>query len=292
MAGRDRVQVSLELAQRLVAAQFPQFADLGITPIQPGGWDNCSFRLGHDYTLRMPTASRYAVQVAKEQCWLPRLAPHLPLPIPEPVAMGKPGEGYPHPWSILRWIEAQEALHADIAGDTTLARDLAGFLSALHRAPADDGPPAGDHNFHRGGVLAVYDSETQTVLNCLQDDKQRANAEAVWARALASHWPHAPVWVHGDIAPDNLLMHEGRLSAVLDFGQCGVGDPACDLAIAWTGFDGPARAVFLDVVGLDRNTLNRARGWGLWKALISLNNPDAQVVARAQVALAELLKDA
>src|SRR5262249_6956006 len=145
--------VDAELAGRLVAAQFPQWAHLPVRPVD-GGWDNRTFRLGEALLLRLPSAVRYAPQAEKEQAWLPRLAGQLPLPIPEPVAKGAPGAGYPWAWSVLRWIDGEPAALAPIPDDTGFARDLAGFLVALRAADARDGPAAGAHSFHRGGRLA------------------------------------------------------------------------------------------------------------------------------------------
>jgi aminoglycoside phosphotransferase (APT) family kinase protein len=129
-------------------------------------------------------------------------------------------------------------------------------------------PTPGAHNFDRGGVLATYDDEARTAIAQLDGKIDGAAAAAVWGAALATEWQTAPVWIHGDISPGNLLVRGGRLSAVIDFGLCAVGDPACDFAIAWTTFDDESRDAFRAVLATDAQTWARARGWALWKAMI------------------------
>lgn len=220
--------------------------------------------------VRLPSAARYAPQPAKEHRWLRRLAPRLPLPIPEPLALGAPGPEYPFPWSVQRWLDGAPASRAPPGDELRFAADLAGFLAALQRAPAADGPPAGAHSFHRGGDLAVYDAETRAALTALAGRIDTGAAARVWDAALAAPFRGPPVWAHGDIAAGNLLVAEGRLCAVIDFGACAVGDPACDLTIAWTQMSPRARAAFRAALPLDAATWARARGWALWKALLSL----------------------
>lgn len=152
-------EIDEDLVRRLVAAQFPQWADLPVLPVSTQGWDNRTFRLGEDYSVRLPSAAHYVAQVEKEQIWLPRLAPGLPLPIAAPVGMGAPGEGYPFPWSVNRWLEGDSAANAPPADAETFARDLARFLNALRGLDAANGPAAGRHSFHRGGSLHRYDTE-------------------------------------------------------------------------------------------------------------------------------------
>ncbi|HTE19971.1 MAG TPA: aminoglycoside phosphotransferase family protein, partial [Armatimonadota bacterium] len=240
----DRVDIDVGLVSRLVAAQFPQWADLPITPVEFGGWDNRTFHLGEQMTVRLPSAAAYSLQVEKEQRWLPKLAPQLPLPIPVPLAMGRPGEGFPWHWSVYRWLEGEIAAIERIAELPQFATNLAQFLVALYRIDATGGPPPGPHNFFRGGSLTVYDGETRQAIAALEGDIDTETATEVWEASLAATWHGAPVWVHGDVAAGNLLVRDGRLSAVIDFGSSGVVDPACDLAIAWTLFSGESRETF------------------------------------------------
>ncbi|MBS7696816.1 MULTISPECIES: aminoglycoside phosphotransferase family protein [unclassified Chelatococcus] len=264
------IEIDADLVRRLVAEQFPSLAHLAVAPVVPGGWDNRTFRLGGTMLVRLPSAARYVAQVAKEHRWLPVLAPDLPLPIPVPVARGQPSAEYPWPWSIYQWLPGDPAaadLHADLS---RIARSLADFLGALHRIDACDGPLPGQHNFHRGGRLAEYESEVHAALAILHNKIDTSVMEDVWARALASRWERPPVWVHGDVSGGNLLVRDGNLSAVIDFGSSAVGDPACDLVIAWTLFSGASREIFRGALSLDEATWSRARGWALWKALVTI----------------------
>src|SRR5437773_2177617 len=180
-------------------------------------------------SVRLPSAPRYFAQVEKEQRWLPALKPHLPLPIPTPLALGSPGAGYPWPWSIYGWLDGELANADGIPDLGRFATDHARFLVALREIDAGNGPVAGTHNFHRGGSLSVYDKETRQSIETLADSISVASVTEVWDAALATSWQGPPVWVHGDIAESNLLVKEGRLNAVIDFGNAGVGDPSCDL---------------------------------------------------------------
>ena len=281
----DQVDIGVSLVGRLVAAQFPQWADLPIRPVEPGGWDNRTFHLGVHMTVRLPSAARYALQVEKEHRWLPKLAPLLPLPIPVPLGKGVPADGYPWQWSVYRWIEGETVIVQRIADLREFATELARFLNDLQRIDPAGGPPPGRHNFFRGGPLAVYDDETRQALAALDGEIDTDAARVVWKAALATAWQDPPVWFHGDISWGNLLVREGLLSAVIDFGTSGVGDPSCDLAISWTLFRGESREVFREAMQLDEATWERGRGWTLWKGLITLaehikTNPSAAVEAR------------
>lgn len=270
MSDEQRRAIDASLARRLIDSQFPRWSDLPITEVELGGWDNRTFRLGSELSVRLPTGSWYAKQVEKEQRWLPVLAPQLPLPIPAPVARGAPGAGFPYPWSVYRWLDGAPAANAAIGDLTAFAATLAGFLGALGRVDAAGGPEPGRHNFFRGGPLATYEGEALEAIEALGDEIPRAGVERVWADAMSTTWDREPVWFHGDVATGNLLVRDGRLAAVLDFGSSGVGDPACDMVIAWTFLRGPSRDRFRAELGVDPGTWSRGRGWALWKALISL----------------------
>jgi aminoglycoside phosphotransferase (APT) family kinase protein len=264
------IYIDATLAKELVRTQFPQWTDLSITPVGNGCRDNRTFRLGEEMSIRLPRAIRYVAQVEKEQRWLPLLRQHLPVPIPVPVGLGTPGVGYPWPWSIYRWLDGEPAHIHSIHGLDRFATDLAEFLVALRHVDARDGPAAGAHNFHRGGSLGVYDAETRSAIEALADEIDVGSVTRVWDRALATSWQGPGVWIHGDVAESNLLVKNGRLCAVIDFGCAGVGDPSCDLVINWTFLDLAGRAAFRNAVALDPATWERARGWATWKALISL----------------------
>ena len=298
-AGSDgRAGIDAALVRRLVAAQFPQWQDLPVRPVELDGWDNRTYHLGDRMAVRLPTHAGYAPAVAKEHRWLPVLAPHLPVPIPVPLAIGKPGEGYPFEWSIRCWLAGEPAAPDRIGSGFATA--LADFLLALQGIDATDGPAAGEHSFYRGAGLTQYDDETRSCLALLAERPDRGGvdigrATAVWDAALAARWYGPPRWFHGDVAAGNLLVEQGRLAAVIDFGTCGVGDPACDLVVAWTLLRGEAREAFRARVGQDGAGWARARGWALWKALITLvaaldvdDEPSAEVNRQL---IAELLAD-
>ena len=265
----ENADLTPELVSRLVASQFPEWARLPVRPVDLDGNDNRTFRLGRELSVRLPSADEYIPQVEKEHRWLPWLAPQLPLAIPEPVAQGVPAIGFPRPWSVYRWLPGQLAT-ADMVHDTLqFAADLAGFLSALHSIDPAGGPAAGVHSFCRGGPLSVLDAGAREAIVVLANEVDARAATEVWETALAAASARAPVWVHGDITNSNLLVVDGRLRAVLDFGCCAVGDPACDLAIAWTFFTSESRHAFRSALPFDEETWARARGWALWKALIT-----------------------
>lgn len=264
-----RFPVTADLTRRLVTAQFPQWADLPIVPVANEGWDNRTFHLGAEMSVRLPSASPYALAVEKEHRWLPVLAPQLPLQIPVPLAMGAPGEGYPFVWSVYRWLDGYPASRDNIADLAQFGAGLAEFLAALQRVDSTNGPGPGLHNWYRGGPLATYDTLTQDALETLQGHCRTDLAREIWQSSLQSRWDRQPVWFHGDMAQSNLLVNDGTLTTVIDFGTCGVGDPACDLAIAWTLLTGQSRTAFRSGLSVDDQTWARGRGWALWKTLVA-----------------------
>ena len=279
------IEIDATLVKQLIRTQYPQWAALAVAPVENGGWDNRTFRLGNNMSVRLPSAARYVAQVEKEHRWLPQLRPHLPLPIPIPLGLGVPGVGYPWPWSIYGWLDGKPA-HATRIRDLNLfAADLAHFLVVLRAIDASGGPVAGTHNFHRGGSLAVYDTETRQSIGALADLIDVAAVTEVWDVALTTSWHVRPVWIHGDVAETNLLVTAGRLSAVIDFGSAGIGDPSCDLVIAWTFLDSSSRKQFRSAIGFDPATWSRARGWAMWKALITMVQLRDTVPNRARSAL-------
>ncbi|WP_106744804.1 aminoglycoside phosphotransferase family protein [Yoonia maritima] len=264
----SRLTITTEVVRVLIADQFPQWASLPIRPVANSGWDNFTFHLGDEMSIRLPSAACYEPQVAKEQKWLPRLAPHLPVPIPTPIAMGTPSATYPYYWSVMRWLPGASANQAPPENQSNIARDLARFLTALQSIPDQGGPQPGPQNFHRGGLLRTYDDDVRRCVNMLKGRFDTAHITDIWDTACASHWEAPPVWVHGDVAPSNFLIAKDRLAAVIDFGGCAVGDPACDLTIAWTYFTGNAQRIFRETVNMDTDTWARAKGWAIWKALL------------------------
>jgi len=286
--------IDTRLVQLLISDQFPEWADLPIKPVPVSGHDNRTFRLGDKMSVRLPRARAYSAHVQTEKVWLPKLAPHLPLSIPLPLAMGKPAHGYSWPWSVNRWLDGENADIGRIADMCEFAQALANFLNVLRGIDASEAPLPDRDNFFRGGDLAVYDAETRQCIDTLQDTIDPVTATAIWETALESTWSDAAVWLHGDVAPGNLLVSGGKLSAVIDFGQLAAGDPACDTTIAWTFFSGASRKAFRTALSVDVDTWSRGRGWGIWKALLELRRhrrAGSGQVARARRVLDDILAE-
>lgn len=271
MLQNNQLAINEDLVKRLIAKQFPQWKGLLVRPVGNGGHDNRTFHLGQDMLVRMPSSEHYAAAVEKEQKWLPQLAPHLPVPIPSPLAKGDPDEGYPWKWSIYKWLSGEPATEEGIPDKCAFAKDLALFLITLQSIDPTGGPKAGPHSFYRGASLKTYDAETRQAITFLKDKIDTAVTTEIWETGMSTEWNLPPVWIHGDIALSNLLVQNGRLAAVIDFGQLAIGDPACDLAIAWMFFEGGSRDVFRSSLGLDKDTWARGRAWALWKALLLLS---------------------
>lgn len=270
----EKFELSEDVVRALIKSQFPQWYDMSLTPVPHRGWDNYTFRLGSKLLLRFPSADPYKDQVDKEQHWLPILASKLPLAVPEPVALGMPGEGYPWKWSVYRWLEGETVASQKGVNKLVLAAHLGRFLRALQGLDVTGGPVAGRHSFHRGEHIKAYHDEFKWALEELTGRVNVEEIEAIWRRGMATEWQGGPVWVHGDISPGNLLIYDGKLTAVIDFGQLNIGDPACDLGIAWTYFDDDSRYEFQQTLDLDADTWLRARCWVLWKAVITASQQD------------------
>jgi aminoglycoside phosphotransferase (APT) family kinase protein len=288
----DEVATDAALVRRLLAAQFPHWSERPIEPVVSYGTDHDIYRLGADLAARLPRIGWATDQAAKEAKWLPRLAPHLPLALPVPLAMGHPADGYPFDWSVCTWLPGQNA-NGTISDLDLAAVDLAAFVIALRRietAGAHPRPPRG-----RGAPLAENDDQVRRSIAQLGD---RIDADAVlraWQESLnAPAWDGPEVWVHGDLLPGNLLVVDGRLSGVIDFGGLNVGDPACDLQPAWNVFTGGSRARFRAELEVDDASWLRGRGWALCQAVSALpyywdTNPG--MVRQASHALAQVLAD-
>jgi aminoglycoside phosphotransferase (APT) family kinase protein len=267
----DEVESDARLVRRLLAAQFPPWAELPIAPVHSAGTDNALYGIGDDKVVRLPRIRAAVAQIDKEHEWLPRLAPFLPLPIPVPLAKGVPAQSYPWRWSIYRWLEGESATIERIANHCDAAVELTQFLVALQRIDAARGPPPGAHNSFRGAPLATRDDATRTAITALSGTLDVAAATSAWEAALrASEWKDAPVWIHGDLQPGNLLVQHGRLGAVIDFGCLGVGDPACDLIVAWNLLSAESRGIFRAALRVDDATWARGAGWALSIGLIAV----------------------
>lgn len=278
------------LVGRLLAAQFPPWASLPMRRVASAGTDNALYRLGDDLVVRLPRIHWAAGQVEQEHRWLPVFAPQLPLLIPSPLAVGVPGEGYPYPWGVYRWLDGENATLERLSDPYQAAVALAGFIRALQQIDTTGAPLSG-----RGIPLAERDTQVRAAIAALGTRIDTKAITVAWERALgAPTWDGPPLWSHGDLHAGNLLVVKGALSAVIDFGCLGVGDPACELIVAWNLFTGRSRDTFREALGVDEALWERGRGWALSVALIALpyyweTNP--AIVSAAQHTLQEVLED-
>jgi aminoglycoside phosphotransferase (APT) family kinase protein len=286
----DEVDTDPSLVRRLLAAQLPQWADLPIQSVPSAGTDNALFRLGDDMVVRLPRIHSAAESLERELRWLPRLAPLLPVAVPVPLGKWEPAEGYPWHWSVYRWLEGENPTVDRITDPRALATDLAGFITAFQRIDPTDGPPAG-----RGVPLAMRDAPTRAAIEAVRGMVDTDAVIAAWDAALqAPEWLGAPVWLHADLAPGNVLIVDGRLSAVIDFGVLGVGDPAGELPVAWNLLPVGVRNVFRAALRVDDATWERGRGWALSIALIQLpyyHRTNPVLAAGARHTIGEVLAD-
>jgi aminoglycoside phosphotransferase (APT) family kinase protein len=267
-AGADGHGSCPDLVRRLLASQFPRWAGLPLSRLDPAGSDNVIYRLGEDMSVRLPRGEWAAGQAAKELYWLPRLASRLPLPVPVPLAVGRLAVGYRWDWSVSRWLPGATATVQGLADPRRTAGELAEFLTALqHALPVENDAPD-PHGEVTGMPLARRDHATRAAIAAVQDTFDARAMTAVWDAALgAPSWDRAPVWFHGDLHLGNLLVSGGHLSAVIDFASLGAGDPACDLVIAWNLLTPETRPVFRAALHIDDATWTRARGWALTTGL-------------------------
>ncbi|MFD3574830.1 aminoglycoside phosphotransferase family protein [Streptomyces sp. NPDC058644] len=277
----DEADIDTSLVRRLLAAQFPAWSDLAVEPVDSNGTVNAIYRLGDDMAVRLPRIEGGVEDVQREVRHLPRLAPSLPLAVPAPLGMGEPGEGFPWPWYVYRWLEGENPVVGAVDQPGLFAADLAEFVRALQRVDTADAPPA-----YRRGPLVSRDGATREAIARLGGIIDTRAATAAWDAALrAPRWDGPPVWVHADLQPGNLLTADGRLSAVIDFGCMGHGEPAVDLMTAWSLLTADSRPGFRAALDVDDATWARGRGWALSIALIELpyyrtRNPVAAGIAR------------
>ncbi|WP_405983280.1 aminoglycoside phosphotransferase family protein [Streptomyces sp. NBC_00158] len=265
----DEAHTDENLVRELLRGQFPQWAGLPVRRLESGGTVNAIYRVGTELTVRLPLTAGGAGTLEREAHWLPRIAPLVPVPVPEVLGLGEAAEGYPWGWAVHRWIEGEVLVEGRAPDPGRLARDLAGFVTALRGADLGAGPRA-----HRGRPLAAADAETRAAIEALRDSDEPFDAGAAlaaWEEALAAPgWSGEPRWIHSDLMPGNLLGADGRLAAVIDFGTAGLGDPAVDLIPAWNLLPADARQVFRGAVDADDASWARGRGWALSMALIQL----------------------
>jgi aminoglycoside phosphotransferase (APT) family kinase protein len=289
----DEVETDVTLVRRLLTEQFPHWADLAITGVASDGTDHHIYRLGDSLAARLPRIGWAGDQAGKEAEWLPKLAPYLPLAIPVPRAVGQPSDGYPFWWSVCEWLPG-ENVDARRLNLEQAAVDLAAFVDALRQIDATGAPPRA--RSARGAPLAESDVQVRRAISELGTRIDGGATIRAWQESLeAPAWDGSEVWVHGDLLPGNLLVVDGRLSAVIDFGGLNLGDPACDLQPAWNVFSGLSRTRFRDELTVDDASWLRGRGWALGQAVSALpyywdTNPG--IVRQAAYALAQVLADA
>lgn len=261
------VEVDEALVLRLLAAQMPDLVERPLTIVEPWGTDNAIWRLGEDLVVRFPRISWAAGQIELEATWLPRLAPFLPVAVPEPLAIGEPGDGYPYRWAVHRWIPGEGAALDRIDDPVAFALDLAEVIRGLQTAPTDGAPPPKN----RARSVHEYDEATRLAIQRAGHLIDASAALAVWEEALAAP-PYAgpPVWVQGDLE-GNCLTSCGRLCGVVDWGSSCVGDPAVDVQVVWSPlFTSESRRAFIDDLGVDDATLARSRGAAINQACAAL----------------------
>ncbi len=263
------VDIDAALVARMMADQFREWSDLPLRAVASAGTDNTLFRLGDELLVRLPRVDWAAGMIAKEQRWLPTFSHRLPLAISEPMGLGEPAEGYPWHWGVYAWLDGRDALAEPVTTSVEAARALAGFVRAMQAVDTLGGPIAGRVNNYRGVALSRLDARVRECLARLEADIDTAAAARLWEDAVDA--PQAPgVWIHGDLLPGNLLVRDGRLAGVIDFGLLGVGDPSVDLTAAWTVFGGQAREAFIETADADEADWRRARGWALYGAAVAL----------------------
>ena len=263
----DEVDVSEALVRELVAAQMPDLVDRPLTMVEPWGTDNAIWRLGDDLVVRLPRIHWATGQIDRDATWLPRLAPSLPMPIPEPVAVGEPGSGYPYRWAVHRWIPGEGATLNRIRDPETFALDLAEFVQRLQELPTDGAPAARN----RARPLHDYDAETRRAIDRSSGLIDAEAATVVWEEALAAPPDEGPpVWVHGDLE-GNCLLLDGRLGGIVDWGSACAGDPAVDVQVVWSPlFTECSRRSFLEALAVDEAMLARSRGAAIHQACAAL----------------------
>jgi aminoglycoside phosphotransferase (APT) family kinase protein len=284
------MDITLSLAKTLLDASDFEHKHLPLVAVQEQGHDHRTFICGSNYSMRIPSADYYVAQIMKEAEYLPFLASHLTLEIPKPVYVQDVTRFFHRPWIIHQWIDGTTAQRDKIQDINTFIHDLSMFILEFQQIDTRLGPKPGQHNFYRGAHPKVYHQEVMQALAKLREDVHHNVYLHIWQQALASSYPSSNVWIHGDLELSNLLVRDGQLCAVIDFGNMAVGDPACDYVMAWTFMTRNERAYFFKLLALDEALIQRAKAWALWKALITITNPNASSkYAQAQMTLQALL---
>ncbi|MET9268402.1 aminoglycoside phosphotransferase family protein [Kribbella sp. NPDC003557] len=290
----DEVRIDAAVVERLLAEQLPRWAGLPVRVVERSGTDNVTFRVGDDLAVRLPRTVRNQGQVEKDLAWMPRLAPHVSLPIPEPLELGQPSDVYPFTWGVYRWLPGAPFTPESVDG-VRAAQQLAAFVRTLREvdttgAPVPDGDP-----FTRGTPLAPRDAMFREALDQLKEHFDAGLLTAAWEESLAADtWDGVPRWIHGDLMSGNLLVADGKLSAVIDFATASAADPAGDVLPAWWLFEGESRAAYREALEIDHATWLRARGWALSLVVIAIPyylDRRPGTLADGQESVADILSD-
>jgi aminoglycoside phosphotransferase (APT) family kinase protein len=295
----DELDISTELVAALISQQFPHLAHLPIKKLSSAGTENTIFRLGAELAIRMPRVPSAAKQAEREAIWLPRLANHLSLAVPEPIELGRPTEEFPHHWAICRWLKGENAFVRPATDLNESARVLARFVRSLHQAPVEGDTSLIATTSGRGVDLIHRDSATRDAIKTCEGLADTATLTALWDDALAApEWSGRSLWLHGDIHVGNLLTERGRITGMIDWGCLGLGDPACDLMVAWSMLDRESREIFRTALDVDDASWIRGRAWAISVAVIALpyyieTNPLLVAISRHSIAeaVADFLGD-
>ena len=280
----DEIDINAALVKQLLASQFPGWADLRLRVLSGAGTDNAMYKLGDDKVVRLPRTARSATNIDKERLWLPKLAPCLPISIPTILGKGSPAATYPLPWLIYRWLEGQTPNTESMLDRHLAAIDLGNFVVEMKKISSVNGPKS-----KRGQPLSTRDEETRFAITSLTDTYDVSVLIDMWESALTSPlWSEAPVWIHGDLHAGNVLTQNHRVTAVVDFGSAGVGDPACDMMVAWTLLTPETRQIFRSIVQPDHATWARGRGWALTFGIVAypyyrISNPTLARIAKRTI---------
>ncbi len=288
----DEVETNETIVRKLLTEQFPQWANLPIKLVLPMGTDNAIYRIGDKLAARLPRLEDKVEHLDKDQKWLPKLAAKLSLAIPEVVAGGQPNEDYPYKWAVYKWLDGKPATEENLTDLNQAADDLADFITRLEQIDTTD--MAQPKREERGVPLTNRDVSTRKAITALVDKFDTKAITDVWGKALAAPaWDKAPVWIHGDLDARNLLVKDGRLNAVIDFGCLGIGDPAYDVMAAWKLFSGESRDIFRSKLNVDNDTWTRSKGLAVSQAVLVLSyytlETNAVLVKEAQNWVNEVL---
>ncbi len=262
--------MKIEIVKSLIDSQFPAFSNLQVRDIECSGHDNYTFRLGDDFSIRIPRDKKYEKSIIHESIYLNKIQSGLSFQVPFQIEFGKPGEYFNLHWSINKWIDGKslDCYKKENLDLINIAKNVSNFLNELHQIDTKDGIVPSRDNFYRGGNLTAYNDEMINALSKIDDKSYRDKIEKVWIDALNVDTSGTEVWIHGDLAVGNILLEDGKINGIIDFGQMAVGEFSCDLVIAWNFFEGKSCDLFLfNIKNITNNHILKAKAWAIWKAI-------------------------